>query len=103
VPFCVATTLLRGAPTMRSMTTYGDAAVNELTARVRLVADPEVKPLCCRIEVRTRDGRTLTREQRMTFADYAYDRAAVSRLVRRIGEETGVPARAYDRLDRRAG
>ena len=36
----------------------------------------------------------------MTTADYAYDRAGVSALVRRIGREEGVPAAAFDRLER---
>jgi len=100
IPFCIATTLVHGVPTMERMTTYDDAAVNALDRRVRLVADEQTPTLCCRIELRTRGGRALERDQRMTFADYAYDRGGVSRLVRRIGEETGVPTRAYDRLER---
>lgn len=100
VPFCVAATLVRGVPTMRTMTTYDDGAVNQLVPRVSLIADPEVPPLCCRIDVRTEDGRTRVQDQRMTFADYSYDRARVSHLIRHIGEETGVPGRAFDRLER---
>ncbi len=100
VPFCVAATLVHGVPTMQRMTTYDDARVNGLVERIRLVADEEVPTLCCRIEARTRDGRTVSRDQRMTFADYGYDRAGVSSLVRRIGAETGVAPRAYDRLER---
>jgi 2-methylcitrate dehydratase PrpD len=100
IPFCVATTLVHGVPTMALMTRYDDERVNALERRVRLIADEQVPTLCCRIEVRTAEGRSLERDQRMTFADYAYDRTGVSRLARRIGAETGVPTAAYDRLER---
>ena len=39
IPFCIATTLLHGAPTSR-MTTYDDPAVNELIKRIELVPTP---------------------------------------------------------------
>jgi 2-methylcitrate dehydratase PrpD len=100
VPFCIAATLARGVPTMQLMTTYDDAEVNALEARVQLRADPDVPTLCCRIEARTRDGRTLARDQRMTFADYAFDRVGVSRLIRRVGAESGVAPACFDRLER---
>jgi len=35
----------------------------------------------------------------MTTDDYAYDRATVAALVRRIGREEGVPAAAFDLLE----
>ncbi len=35
----------------------------------------------------------------MTVVDFAYDRATVSSLIRRIGDETGVPSHAYDRIE----
>jgi hypothetical protein len=100
VPFCVAATLARGVPTMQLMTTYDDAELNALVARVQLLADPDVPTLCSRIEARTRDGRTLVRDQRMTFSDYSYDRAGVSQLIRRVGAESGVSSSCFDRLER---
>lgn len=100
IPFCIAVTLLRGAPTMLLMTRYDDGEVNALVDRVELIADPSVPQLCARIDVRTKDGRSVTREQNMTFADYSYDRRSVSRLVRRVGAETALPTSAYDRLER---
>jgi hypothetical protein len=36
----------------------------------------------------------------MTTEDYNYDRAGVSKLVRRIGVEQGVPPQAFDMLER---
>ena len=100
IPFCIAVTLVHGTPTMARMTRYDDARVNALVDHVQLIADPSIPQLCCRIDARTRDGRTVTRDQRMTFADYSYDRATVSSLVRRVGAESGVPPSAYDRLER---
>jgi len=84
---------------MRRMLTYDDAAVNRLIAKIGLVSDAAVPTLCCIIEVDTEDGRTLVQDQRMRFADYAYDRAGVSALIRRIGREQAVPESAYDRLE----
>ena len=99
IPFCIATTLLHGVPDMRRMLTYDDAAVNGLISNIKLIGDAAIPTLCCTIELDTSDGRTLVQEQRMGFADYAYDRAGVSALIRRIGREQAVPEAAYDRLE----
>jgi 2-methylcitrate dehydratase PrpD len=100
IPFCIAATLVRGTPSMQMMTTYDDAEVNALVERVTLVSDEGVPTLCCRIEIEMADGRRIERHERKTPADFSFDRATVSALVRRIGAETGVPASAYDRLER---
>lgn len=100
IPFCIAAALVRGTPTMQMMTTYDDPDVNALVDRVELVSDESVPTLCCRIKVELADGQRLERDERKTPADYSYDRATVSEMVRRIGAETGVPSSAYDRLER---
>ena len=99
IPFCIATTLLHGAPTTRRMTTYDDAAVNALVGAVELVSDPSIPILSAIVEMRTADGRDHRREQRMTAAEYAYDLPTLSSLLRRIGGEEGVPMAAFDRLE----
>ena len=99
IPFCIAATLVRGVPTMAMMTTYDDPAVNALVEKVTLVSDPAVPTLCCRIEIAFADGGSVTREEMKTTADFGFDRATVSSLIRRIGGETGIPATAYDRLE----
>lgn len=99
IPFCIAATLLYGVPDMRRMLTYDDAAVNGLIANIELISDAAVPTLCCRVEVDTADGRTLVQDQHMTFADYSFDQAGVSALIRRIGREQAVPEAAYDRLE----
>lgn len=100
IPFCIANTLINGVPSMTHMTTYDDACVNALMARIDLLPDDGVPRLSCVIEVDLESGGKLVQEQRMTTADYSYDRARVSDLVRRIGAESNVPASVYDRLER---
>jgi 2-methylcitrate dehydratase PrpD len=100
IPFCIAATLVHGAPTTKRMTTYDDPAVNGLVERVELVTDPTVPVLSAILEVETVDGARLVRDQRMTAADYSYDLPTVSKMLRRIGDEEGVPAAAFDRLER---
>ncbi|HET7410811.1 MAG TPA: MmgE/PrpD family protein, partial [Paracoccaceae bacterium] len=99
IPFCIATTLVRGTPSMQTMTTYDDAEVNALVDRVTLVSDESIPTLCCRIEIEMADGRRVERFEEKTPADFSFDRATVSALIRRIGAETGLPASAYDRLE----
>jgi hypothetical protein len=84
---------------MAAMTTYDDADVNALTDRIELVTDDTVPVLSCVIEAETVDGTRVMQDQRMTVADFSYDWATDSKLVRRIGAETGVPAAAYDRIE----
>jgi 2-methylcitrate dehydratase PrpD len=100
IPFCIATTLVHGAPTARHMTTYDDPAVNDLITRVELVSDASIPILSAVIEAETADGAKQVREQRMTAADYAYDLPTLSAMLRRIGGEEDVPMSAFDRLER---
>jgi 2-methylcitrate dehydratase PrpD len=100
IPFCIATTLIHGAPDTRAMTTYNDAAVNDLVTDVELISDNAVPILSAIIEVETTDGRVQRRDQHMTAADYAYDRTAVATLVRGIGEKQDLPLLAFDLLER---
>jgi 2-methylcitrate dehydratase PrpD len=100
IPFCIATTLVRGTPTMAAMTTYDDPAVNALVDRIDLVPDEGVARLCCIIEATLDDGRAVVEDRPMTVADFAFDRRTVAALVRRIGAEQRVPMSAYDDLER---
>ncbi|RLA48125.1 MAG: MmgE/PrpD family protein 4 [Gammaproteobacteria bacterium] len=99
IPFCIANTLLHGSPSMQAMTTYADPAVNAMIPNIDLISDDNVATLCCTIEIDCEDGRSLLREQVMTFADFSYERAEVSRLIRRVGGETNVSPTAYDHLE----
>ena len=98
IPFCIALTLLRGDPTMATMTSYDDAEVNALMARIEPVADEGVARLCCVLEAETEDGRTVTQDQPMTTEDFNYDWGCVLNLIRRVGAESNVPDAAYERI-----
>ncbi len=99
IPFCIATALVHGAPSMRHMTTYDDAEVNRLVGGVTLVTDASVPTLSCVIEATLADGRVVVEDLRMTARDYAYGWDDTAALARRVGAESGVPAAAYDRLE----
>lgn len=99
IPFCIAATLTHGTPTMSRMTTYDDSAVNRLESRIRLVSDAEVPILSARIDVTFEDGSHLSHYQNMTVRDYDYDWDRVSELVRGIGREQNIPAKAYDLIE----
>ncbi len=98
IPFCIAFALLRGSPTMAAMTTYDDAEVNALMARIEPVPDEAVARLCCVIEAETDTGQTVTQDQPMTTEDYNYDWDGVLDLIHRVGAESGVPDAAYERI-----
>ncbi|PTB99074.1 MmgE/PrpD family protein 4 [Marinobacter sp. Z-F4-2] len=101
IQFCVATTLVHGHPTVARMNDFDDLKVNALMPHVEPIADADYGLLACYIEADV-DGETrpLGVEQRTDHTEYSYDRSQVSALIRRIGEETGVPGHAYDRLER---
>jgi 2-methylcitrate dehydratase PrpD len=99
IPFCIAVTLLHGAPDMRRMTTYDDPKINGLVDKITLVSDETVPNLSAVIEVDTTDGKTIRHEQRMTFNDYAYDWNGVSQLMRRTGQQEGIASAVYDQLE----
>jgi 2-methylcitrate dehydratase PrpD len=98
IPFCIALTLLRGTPTMASMTTYDDPEVNDLMARIELVPDEGVARLCCVIEAALSDGRSVRHEETKTTDDYNYGWDEVLDLVRRVGAESAVPEAAFERI-----
>lgn len=99
IPFCIATTLVHGAPSMQQMTSYDDAAVNDLVARIALVTDPDVPVLSAIIEADTADGDTHIHEQRMEPADYAFDRPTLRALLTRIGREQAVAEAVFGRIE----
>lgn len=100
IPFCIALTLARGAPTMDAMQRYDDAEVNGLMTRIKLTPSPEIPVLSCRIDVALESGANLREDTKMRAEDYAYSFEQVSEMVRRIGREQALPDAAYDRLER---
>ena len=55
--------------------------------------------LCCAIELDLEGGETLSHLQQMTTADYAYDRAGVRELIRRVGAESSIPETVFEELE----
>ncbi|WP_420104333.1 MmgE/PrpD family protein [Bosea sp. (in: a-proteobacteria)] len=99
IPFCVAVTLVRGAPTITNMTTYDDWQVAALIERINVVSDQDVPNLSTVIDADVGDGTRIVHKQTMTAADYAYDWHGVSRLVRRVGATAGLDPSLYDQLE----
>lgn len=100
IPFCIATTLIHGEPSMAAMSTFDDVAVLHLIPRIELVSDDSVKRLCCTLEVILDGGASLSHEQRMTTEDFSFDRVGAMALVSRVGAELKIPADIYVGLDR---
>jgi 2-methylcitrate dehydratase PrpD len=101
IQFCVSTTLLYGTPSIARMTAFDDVPVNHLIPKVQPIADDALGLLACRIEVDVEGlDEPVVIERQVDHAEYSYDRAQVSELIRRIGDETGVSLEAYDRLEK---
>ncbi|WP_165978944.1 MmgE/PrpD family protein [Antarcticimicrobium luteum] len=98
IPFCVAQTLLRGAPSMAMMTEYDDAEINALVARIDLDADAAVPTLCCRILVHLDDGEVIDEICNMTAADYAYAFDEMRDRLIRTNAQEDVSAECVDAL-----
>ena len=92
IPFCIAQTLLRGAPSMAMMTRYDDAEINALVEKVHLVADAEVPVLCCRIELQLAGGAILSEVCNMTPADYAWSFGELQERLTLTAAQEGLPA-----------
>lgn len=97
-PFCIATTLIHGAPTIALMTSFADGEVNELARRIELTPDRLIPPLGCDLTVACADGASLTARFRPLAKDFGLDLCATERLVRGVGAESGVHPQAYDQL-----
>ena len=100
IPFCIANTLLHGAPTLRDMMVYDDPDVAVLIARTDLVSDPGVAVLSCVIEADMENGETVTEPLVMTANDYNYSRPQLRALIERVCAEVDVSAAACRELER---
>lgn len=98
-PFCVATTLIHGEPTMQTIADFGDTDVQRLTQAIVAVPDDDVPPLSCVLEIETADGSRVVQEQMCTAEDYAYSWDDAAKRLRRTGVLSGVPARAFDLIE----
>lgn len=101
IPFCIANTLLHGAPTLSDMMVYDDPQVAVLIDRITLVSDPDVPRLSCVIDAEFDNGDAPeSLRMNKTVEDYNYDRATLRELVLRVGAEVGLDAGSCDALER---
>lgn len=100
IPFCIANTMLYGAPTMKKMMVFDDPAVLDLIGKITLVSDASVNRLCCVIHAELEDGSTVTETMNKSIADYNYDRTELKDLIVRVCAEVGVGPEAFDVLSR---
>ena len=98
-PFCIATTILYGAPSMGRMSVFDDGRVNSLMRLVEIVADETMPPLCTTLEIVMGSGEILIHRQRMVECDYQFSRDDLLSMLDRIAGEQGVPAGLVTRID----
>ncbi len=98
IPFCIANTLLHGAPTMAMMTVYNDTAVNRLVDRVALFPDESIPVLSCWIEAVLESGEHVADRCKMTPADYAYGLEELTDRLRATTAQEGLPPDCIDRI-----
>ena len=101
IPFCIANTLLYGAPTMKKMMVFNDPAVQQLVDRINLIPDAGVQRLCCEIDVQFEDGsQAITESLKMTVADYNYAREPLRALILRVCAEVNVGPAAFEAIEK---
>lgn len=100
IPFCIATTLLSGAPSLQAMTQFDDPEVMALVDRIDLVSDEGIPRLGCTIDVRLENGESVTESLQPTTEDYNFSRAEVAELIARVSAEVGAPEGASQQLER---
>lgn len=71
-PFCLALACAERDVTLAGLQKYDDPAINDLLEKVTMEADPERKPLCCRIDLVTVDGKVYTEEMNISPGMYRY-------------------------------
>ncbi len=99
ISFSVATVLAHGTPTFPLLLDYQNAKTAVMIERMKLIADPEVPKLCCTIAVEFESGESWSDTLMRDARDYSFSCNEVARLVRAVGSETGVPAKAYGLLE----
>ena len=98
IPFCIALTLVRGAPSMQSMVCYDDTEVNMLVDRIKLIPDPEIAVLSCHIFITYADETKDQIHCKMTPQDYAYGFADHTARLKETVAQEDLPTRGIDQI-----
>lgn len=99
IAFAVGTAFAHGVPTLALLRDYKNAATQDVVNKIVVVPDADIPRLSCRIVVEHATGERVEHTERRSWSDYNYDCVQVSRLIRSVGAETGVPSAAFDLLD----
>lgn len=96
--YCMALALMDRKATIEGLFRFEDPVLAELTRRVRIVANDSVAPLCSRLTVTTKDGRTVSSETVATAQTHKFTFEQDAALVRRLLPEMEIDADALERL-----
>jgi 2-methylcitrate dehydratase PrpD len=97
--FCCASVLQHGSVTMTQLGRFDDAEVAALIPRIELVPDPAVSFPSAIAHVTTHAGEQVTFTEERVFSDFSLDIADVSRELRRIAAEEGLPLASIEHLE----
>ncbi|NYT65302.1 MmgE/PrpD family protein [Alcaligenaceae bacterium] len=91
IPFCIASTLLYGAPTISHMMTFDDEHAQALINCIELIPDPSVATLSCRLNAEFDDDtEPLSEFLQCSTEDYNFKREELRALVIRVCAEVNV-------------
>lgn len=97
-PFCLALACAERDVTLAGLQKYGDSVINDLLEKVTMKADPGRKPLCCRIDLVTTDGKIYTEEMNISPGMYHYTWEQDVALVKGIQGDMKISLEQLDRL-----
>lgn len=96
--FCLSLALTERKTTLAGLLRFDDPAIRDLMPRIHVHADESLGPLCSRVSVRTRDGRSLTANTDLTPSGSKYSFEETADLVRAMLPEMTATARQVDML-----
>lgn len=96
--YCMAMALMDRKATIDGLFRFDDPVLAELTRRVQIVANDSIAPLCSRLTIATRDGRSMTSETVANAQTHKFSFEQDAALVRRLQPEMEITADALERL-----
>ncbi len=99
-PFCVATALVRGRVEIADLEDFGSREVEATTAKVEIVADPDIPYPASEIIFHTTDGSAIRHAERVKPEDYTFDLDRTHAQLQRMTDELNLPGAALQGLHR---
>ncbi|MBN1365510.1 MAG: MmgE/PrpD family protein [Syntrophaceae bacterium] len=96
--YCVATAIKHRKMTMAGMLEFDDPQIMDLVGKCSLISDENCQPLCCYIEIETKDGKKHKNELIIDefFYDYSFEREA--EILRGMQPEMGISPSKFEKL-----